>query len=67
MTENIDNCIFLDVIQKIKNNSKSLKKGNMEMYVNHQWYSLKQIKNNNKISKTFNIFSPLFSLADSLY
>ncbi len=32
------------IIKKIKNNSKSLKKGNMEMYVNHQWYSLKQIK-----------------------
>ena len=24
----------------------------MEMYVNHQWYSLKQIKNNNKLDVT---------------
>ena len=40
------------IIKKIKNNSKSLKKGNMEMYVNHQWYSLKQIKNNNKLDVT---------------
>ena len=40
------------IIKKIKNNSKSLKKGNMEMYANHQWYSLKQIKNNNKLDVT---------------
>ncbi len=40
------------IIKKIKNNSKSLKKGNMEMYVNHQWYSLKQIKKNNKLDVT---------------
>ena len=39
-------------IKKIKNNSKNLKKGNMEMYANHQWYSLKQIKNNNKLDVT---------------
>ena len=40
------------IIKKIKNNSKSLKKGNIEMYVNHQWYSLKQIKKNNKLDVT---------------
>ena len=40
------------IIKKIKNNSKSLKKGNMEMYVKHQWFSLKQIKNNNKLDVT---------------
>ena len=40
------------IIKKIKNNSKNLKKGNMEMYANHQWYSLKQIKNNNKLDVT---------------
>ncbi len=40
------------IIKKINNNSKNLKKGNMEMYVHHQWYSLKQIKNNNKLDVT---------------
>ena len=40
------------IIKKIRNNSKSLKKGDMEMYVNHQWYSLKQINNNNKLDVT---------------
>tara|TARA_B100001057_G_C22183972_1_gene694304 strand:- start:97 stop:567 length:471 start_codon:yes stop_codon:yes gene_type:complete len=40
------------IIKKIKNNSKSLKKGNLEMYVNHQWYLLKQIKKNNKLDVT---------------
>ncbi len=40
------------IIKKIKNNSKNLKKGNMEMYVKHQWFSLKQIKNNNKLDVT---------------
>ena len=40
------------IIKKIKNNSKSLKKGYLEMYANHKWYSLKQIKNNNKLDVT---------------
>jgi len=39
-------------IKKIKNNSKSLKKGCLEMYINNQWYSLKQIRNNNKLDVT---------------
>ena len=39
-------------IKKIKNNSKSLKKGYLEMYMNNQWYSLKQIRNNNQLDVT---------------
>ena len=39
-------------IKKIKNNSKSLKKGCLEMYMNNQWYSLKQIRNNNQLDVT---------------
>ncbi len=39
-------------IKKIKYNSKNLKKGCLEMYVNNQWYSLKQKKNNNKLDVT---------------
>ena len=33
-------------------NYKSLKKGCLEMYMNNQWYSLKQIRNNNKLDVT---------------
>ena len=39
-------------IKKIKNNSKSLKKGSLEMYMRNQWYLLKQIKKNNKLDVT---------------
>ncbi len=39
-------------IIKIKNNAKSLKKGYLEMYIKNQWYSLKQIKKNNKLDVT---------------
>jgi len=39
-------------IKKIKNNSKSLKKGLLEMYISNQWYLLKQIKKNNKLDVT---------------
>ncbi len=39
-------------IKKIKNNSKELKKGFLEMYMNKQWYLLKQIKNNNNLDVT---------------
>ncbi len=39
-------------IKKIKNNSKSLKKGLLEMYMSNQWYLLKQIKKNNKLDVT---------------
>ena len=40
------------IIKKIKSNSKILKKGNIEMYINNQWYLLKQIKNNYKLDVT---------------
>ena len=40
-------------IKKIKNNSKSLKNGLLEMYMNNQWYLLKQIKKNNKLNLIF--------------
>ena len=39
-------------IKKIRNNSKNLKKGYLEMYFKNQWYSLKQIKKNNKLDVT---------------
>ena len=39
-------------IIKIKNNAKSLKKGYLEMCMKNQWYSLKQIKENNKLDVT---------------
>ena len=39
-------------IKKIKNNSRNLKKGCLEMYMKNQWYSLKQIRNNNKLDVT---------------
>lgn len=39
-------------IKKIKNNSKNLKKGVLEMYMNNQWYLLKLIKKNKKIDVT---------------
>ena len=39
-------------IKKIKNNSKNLKKGYLEMCMKNQWYLLKQIKNNNKLDVT---------------
>jgi len=39
-------------IRKIKNNSKNLKKGYLEMYMTNQWYLLKQIKSNNKLDVT---------------
>ena len=39
-------------IKKIKNNSKNLKKGVLEMYMNNQWYLLKLIKKNKKLDVT---------------
>ncbi len=39
-------------IKKIKYNYKNLKKGYLEMYLNNQWYSLKQKKKNNKLDVT---------------
>ena len=39
-------------IKKIKNNSKNLKKGVLEMYMNKQWYLLKLIKKNKKLDVT---------------
>ena len=39
-------------IKKIKNNSKNLKKGTLEMYMNNQWYLLKLIKKNKKLDVT---------------
>ena len=39
-------------IKKIKYNSKSLKKGYLEMYMSNQWYSLKEIKSNNQLDVT---------------
>ena len=39
-------------IKKIKNNSKNLKKGVLEMYMSNQWYLLKLIKKNKKLDVT---------------
>ena len=39
-------------IKKIKNNTKNLKKGFLEMYMSNQWYLLKLIKKNNKLDVT---------------